>query len=252
MTSARFVILFVLGLWTFGCDVIAQPASRIWGGTEATKDGFPYVASVRLDGGHVCGATIIGSKSLLTAAHCVQQKGETVSVDRISARVGSTNQFSGGSLVYISDIHIHPDFSGFKNDLAVLTLKTDLTWTDRVKSIAIATTSADEPGVGSPVIVAGWGDQLESESAFKLHAISFIVDSEESCLDAYSDADNSNICMAHALKEGSCYGDAGNGAVYNNKLIGVSNFIIGACGSRYPDVFANVAHFATWIQSVLL
>ncbi|XP_013112886.2 trypsin delta [Stomoxys calcitrans] len=251
MASARFVRLLVLGLWAVVSCAVAQPSGRIWGGEEASKDDFPFVASVRLDGSHVCGGSIIGSKSILTAAHCLQEKGQTVATDRLSVRVGSINQFSGGSLVYIASINLHPDYSGVKNDIAVLTLENTLVWTDRIRSINLATNSEELPAVGASVTVAGWGEQLDSESAFKLNALSFNVDSAESCINAYSDADDSIICLAHPLKKGSCYGDAGNGATFNNRLVGVNNFVVGACGSRYPDVFASVAHFAPWIQSVL-
>lgn len=68
MAKARLVILLV---GYFAISALAVPTSRIWGGEEAAKNGFSYVASVRLDGAHICGGTIIESRSILTAAHCV-------------------------------------------------------------------------------------------------------------------------------------------------------------------------------------
>ncbi|XP_011295955.2 serine protease SP24D [Musca domestica] len=252
MASARLTIVLI-GLWAFGsAGVLGQPTSRIWGGEESGKSDYPYVASVRLDGGHICGGTIIGPKSILTAAHCAEEKGKIVSPDRLVVRVGSTNQFSGGKLAYVSAVTVNPDYSGVKNNLAVLTLVDALEWTERIRSIALATSNEDLPAAGASVVVAGWGKQLESDSAFKLNSYKFSMASEEVCKNAYSALDGSEFCLDHPLKEGSCYGDAGNGAVYNNKLVGVSNFVVGACGSRYPDVFTNVAQYATWIQSVVV
>lgn len=165
--------------------------------------------------------------------------------------MGSTNQFSGGKLVSVSSVIIHPEYSGVKNNVAVLTLENNLEWTDRIQSIQLATGASEEPAAGSAVTVAGWGQQLNSDSAYKLNSYAFTVATDEVCSNAYSDADASTICLDHPLYEGSCYGDAGNGAVYNNKLVGVSNFVVGACGSRYPDVFSSVSYYASWIQSVI-
>ncbi|TMW41316.1 hypothetical protein DOY81_013604, partial [Sarcophaga bullata] len=153
------------------------------------------------------------------------KNGKKISANRIAVRVGSTSQFSGGKLVSILDISIHPNFSGVKNDIAVLTLESPLQWTDRINKIAIATSSSDEPGPGAEVTVAGWGEQSSEVSTHKLHATKFVVADNAACSSAYSDNDESTICLAHDLKKGSCTGDAGNGAVYNNKLVGVSSFV---------------------------
>ncbi|XP_065363929.1 serine protease SP24D [Calliphora vicina] len=249
MASARLVVSLV-GI--FAISTLAQPASRIWGGEEAGKNSFAYVASVRLDGAHICGGSIVGSRSILTAAHCVVENSNTVSSNRLAVRVGSTNQFSGGKLYYVSGVSVHPNYSGVQNDIAVLELELSLEWTDRVAMIDIATSSTDEPAVSASVKVAGWGDQSSDVSSHKLHSMTFSIATEEVCTDAFSGKDISTICLAHDLKKGSCIGDAGNGAVYKNKLIGVSSFIVGACGSRYPDIFSNVVHYAPWIQNVLV
>lgn len=127
-----------------------------------------------------------------------------------------------------------------------------LQWTERINKIDIATSSSDEPGPGASVTVAGWGEQSSEVSSHKLHTMTFLISDNEECLAAYSDKDDSTLCLEHDLKKGSCIGDAGNGAVYNNKLIGVSSFVIGACGSRYPDVFNNVFYYASWIESLLV
>jgi len=74
------------------------------------------------------------------------------------------------------------------------------------------------------------------------------VAQESACLDAYSDHNQNSFCLAHELKEGTCHGDGGSGAVYGDKLIGLTNFVVGACGSRYPDVFVRLSSFYDWIQ----
>lgn len=164
--------------------------------------------------------------------------------------MGSTNQFSGGKLYFVAESIIHPSYAGEKNDIAVLRLESPLQWTNRIQKIEIATNSIEDPKADEPVVVAGWGEQSSTTSSHKMHSMFLNVASDDDCLDAFSRKDNSSICLSHELKKGSCTGDAGNGAVYKNKIIGVSSFIVGACGSRYPEIFSKITHYASWLETV--
>ncbi|TMW41317.1 hypothetical protein DOY81_013605 [Sarcophaga bullata] len=71
MVSARLTILIV-GI--FCGTALSQPTSRILGGEEASKNDFPYACSIRVDGAHICGGSIISNNKILTAAHCAFEK----------------------------------------------------------------------------------------------------------------------------------------------------------------------------------
>ena len=79
---------------------------RIVGGQDASSM-IPWQVSVRQGtsgNGHYCGATILDSKTILSAAHCFD-KGQSMSGQYIMA--GSTNRHSGGQVIKtISEVNI--------------------------------------------------------------------------------------------------------------------------------------------------
>lgn len=167
--------------------------------------------------------------------------------------MGSSNQFAGGTLVQVESYVTHPDYYKLENNLAVLTLSTSLVWTNRIKPIELFGPEDALPAAGSTVSMSGWGTTEEGSASFKIRELSMTFATDAACLDAYSDYDASKFfCLAHPLKEGGCNGDGGGGAIYATKLLGVSNFIVGACGSRYPDVYVRISGFYDWVQAELL
>ncbi|XP_053949118.1 trypsin alpha [Anastrepha ludens] len=243
-------VIFVLLAIVVGTSRAMPPSGRILGGEDAVSGQFTFAASVRVDHTHICGGSIIGKQQILTAAHCVvDDNNKVVSSDKVSVRVGSINQFAGGKIVSVSAITVHPSYEYILNDVAVLTLQSELEVSDKLSIIELASSAAQQPAVGTNVTVAGWGEQSSGATPYKLQSTTFTVASDAVCTNGYANHDETTFCLAHSLKQGSCTGDAGNGAVYNDVLVGISSFVVGACGSRYPDVFVNVTHFASWIES---
>ncbi|EDW81903.1 uncharacterized protein Dwil_GK25505 [Drosophila willistoni] len=224
---------------------------RILGGEEADANATPYAASLRVDNAHACGASILDETHLVTAAHCLYRNAQLIDASRLSIRVGSTNQYAGGRIYAISKVTPHPDFYKLTNNIAVITTSEPLAWTTRIQPIALPSSDSELPQEGDEVIVAGWGTTVDGSTSYKIREIALTYSSSAVCLDAYSDQDSRSFCLSHALKEGTCHGDGGCGAVYNNELVGLTNFVVGACGSRYPDVFVNVRSYLDWLNEQL-
>uniref|UniRef100_A0A1A9WAU6 Lectizyme n=1 Tax=Glossina brevipalpis TaxID=37001 RepID=A0A1A9WAU6_9MUSC len=232
-------------------NMLVGVASFAFDGQEASKTDFPYVVSVRLDQFHICGGNIISDKHILTAAHCITEDNDTVSVDRLNVRVGSSNVLAGGDLRSVKSIVLHPNYFDFKNNLALLVLESPLEWSERVSKIPFVKDVTEIPTPDSDVLTAGWGKQSDDSFPVKLHKDIFKMATEEQCDAVYSGNNKSFMCLNHDLRKGICYGDGGNGAVYDGKLIAIANFVVGACGSRYPDVYTNLVPFASWLEDII-
>ncbi|EDV46404.1 trypsin beta [Drosophila erecta] len=245
MMQQRLLILGLIGLTLVG---MCHAQGRIMGGAEADPTATPFAASLRVDNAHACGGCILSPTKILTTAHCVHRDGKLIDASRLSCRVGSTNQYAGGKIVFVESVAVHPDYYNLDNNLAVITLSSALSYTERISAIPVAASGEALPAEGSEVNVAGWGRTSDGTTSYKIRETSLQVASEAACLDAYSNHGEQSFCLAHELKEGTCHGDGGSGAVYGDKLIGVTNFVVGACGSRYPDVFVRLSSYSDWIQ----
>lgn len=177
---------------------------------------------------------------------------DSVAASRLSGRVGSTNQYAGGRIVTVAAVTPHPDYNQLSNNLAIITLASPLALTDRIQVIELVDMDEALPEDGAEVSVAGWGITVDGITSFKLRQLDLQLASNAVCLDAYKGHDpTKSFCLAHGLREGTCNGDGGSAAVHNDRLIGVSNFVVGACGSRYPDVFVRIAGYKDWLQEQL-
>ncbi|KAH8411250.1 hypothetical protein KR215_000928 [Drosophila sulfurigaster] len=251
-TLSVLCICIALGL------VLASPQGRLLGSEDAQTSEFPWVASLRLNKAHVCSANIISATQLVTAAHCVSNVGTTpVSVDQLTVRVGSINQFAGGSLVDVKQVVIHPSYGNFLHDLAILTLSEALTFGDKINKIALPAPGNDTdpeveevPANGTPVYVTGWGEQLDGTSNYKLQKSNLNVLSKPYCELSAGYGYDSVLCLSHAENEGVCRGDDGGSVVDDDGvLVGVVSFFFGNCGTKYPDISSRISYYLSWIEA---
>ncbi|XP_017056161.1 chymotrypsin-1 [Drosophila ficusphila] len=238
----------------------ASPQGRILGGEDVATGEHPWSASIRLNKAHVGSGAIISASHILTAAHLVSSVGTTpVDADALAVRVGSINQYAGGSIVYVKSVTIFPSYGNFLHDIALLELEQPLTWSDRVAAITLptvdeeATESEDrdeELPNGTPVYVSGWGELSDGTASYKLQKANFNTLSKALCEYEAGYGYESVVCLSRAESEGICRGDAGAAVVDDDQVLrGITSFNFGPCGSKYPDVATRVSYYLAWITA---
>ncbi|KAL5290754.1 hypothetical protein ACFFRR_010243 [Megaselia abdita] len=252
----------LLSLVALGLVASATPmTSRIVGGEDAAPGQFPYQISLRMNGEHICGGSIIKAEWILTAAHCVvkNMKGtNTLPVNLFNIRAGSVNISSGGVIHEIEKIIVNEHhWIDMLNDLALLKLAIPLVFNNDIQPIPLNEEALKE---GTDVVISGWG-LLYSKAPELPEELQFVhvkTLSTDHCLKRIFPWNiiiwrqkNSILCLSHPRGKGACQGDSGGPAAYNGKLVGVTGFVTGiltTCGSSRPDGYAKVSYHIDWIK----
>lgn len=174
-------IIFLLTLLSAGnslrskslCGVSIKPIGLIHGGKASAKGQFPWIAAIYqiFDDHFICAGTLIASNIVLTAAHCLQEKGQLQprKPQDIIVKLGKHNlkrRYERGSIVaYPSEFLIHPDWKHYTekydSDIAIIVLEFPVQFTEMIFPICMWN-QEEVPSVNSGVIV-GWGKSERSE-----------------------------------------------------------------------------------------
>lgn len=99
------------------------------GGDRAAIGEMPYQCSLRVYNNHICGASIISERHVVTAAHCVDDWDEPTN-PRYTVVCGTNYLNSYGHIYNVKDVIVHPEYKGtsetsWKNDIAVIQVSTN-------------------------------------------------------------------------------------------------------------------------------
>uniref|UniRef100_A0A8C5LB88 Transmembrane protease, serine 9 n=1 Tax=Jaculus jaculus TaxID=51337 RepID=A0A8C5LB88_JACJA len=246
------------------CDCGLQPAwrtaGRIVGGVEAAPGEFPWQVSLRENEEHFCGATIIGARWLVSAAHCfneLQDPAEWV------AYVGTTHLSSSEASAVrarVARIAKHPlynaDTADF--DVAVLELAQPLPF-GRYIQPACLPAAGHIFQTGKKCLISGWGylkeDVLVKPEVLQKATVELLDQSVCAGLYGHSLTDRM-VCAGYMDgKVDSCQGDSGGPLVCEEPsgrffLAGIVSWGIGCAEARRPGVYARVTRLCGWIQEV--
>lgn len=239
-----------------------------------TKEGqFPWIVPLfdrrgnrKLE--YFCGSSLVSRKHLLTAAHCVVNKGPA-SILAIPGMHNIEDVFDpNAEHAAIQTVIVHPDYfehdgerSSLDADIAILTLKTYLIFSERIRPVCLWQGSDDlREVINHRGLVAGWGITEAGSTAFPNYVMNRIL-SKQKCRE--------NIVKEHLTfhnrdrifcgdGEGSipCNGDSGSGFMIklDNQYFlrgilfaGVKDAITLKCDVTKFAMYTDIAQFRYWI-----
>merc|ERR1712212_849781 len=139
------------------------------------------------------------------------------------------------SFVLASAVHKHPKFdinsASVDNDIAILKLSKDLTFSDKIKPV-------DQP----------------RQCALKEAIVDILKPSSKKCSDFLGDSSSTTRLCAWGKGKDACQGDSGGPLTVteNGKyvLLGVVSYGSG-CATENPGVYARVQGFLPWMKKII-
>ncbi|XP_077716731.1 transmembrane protease serine 9 isoform X4 [Canis aureus] len=243
----------------------ARPAmekpTRIVGGLGAASGEVPWQASLKEGSRHFCGATVVGDRWLLSAAHCFNH---STKVELVRAHLGTASLTGvGGSPVKMAlrRAVLHPQYNpGILDfDAAILELARPLDFNKFVQPVCLPLAIQKFP-VGRKCMISGWGNTQEGNATKPdiLQRASVGIIDQKACSALYNFSLTDRMLCAGFL-EGqvdSCQGDSGGplaceeapGVFY---LAGIVSWGVGCAQARRPGVYTRITRLKGWILDTM-
>ncbi|XP_060910010.1 transmembrane protease serine 3 [Labrus mixtus] len=230
--------------------------TRIVGGNISRLGQFPWQVSLHFSSEHLCGGSIITSRWILTAAHCVYGFADP---SMWVVHVGLTEQpVHGAQSLSVEQIIYHARYrpKGLDYDIALMKLSSPLVFNGLVEPICLPN-HGEEFQTGTMCWISGWGStEEEGETSVVLRSATVPLLSTKTCNhpEVYQGLISSWMICAGYLEGGtdSCQGDSGGPLACEHssvwKLVGATSWGIGCAMRNKPGVYTRITRSLGWIR----
>ncbi|XP_070156103.1 trypsin-1 [Polyergus mexicanus] len=230
--------------------------NRIVEGVETLVNQYPWMALLMYRGQFYCGGTVINSRYVLTAAHCIDRFDESKLTVRILEHNRNSTSESTTQDFKVEKALKHSGYStiNYDNDIALIKLKEPIKFQGPMRPACLpeqGKTFAGEKG-----IVTGWGAIKEGGSVSNTlqEVVVPILSNAECRATKYPSRKITDNMLCAGYKQGgkdSCQGDSG-GPLHVEKdgiyhIGGVVSWGEGCAQPGYPGVYSRVNRYLTWI-----
>ncbi|XP_052049663.1 serine protease 40-like [Apodemus sylvaticus] len=242
---------------------------KIYGGQIAGAERWPWQASLRLYGRHVCGAVLIDKNWVASAAHCFQRSRNPGDYQVMLGYTDLRSPTRYSKRMAVQKVIIHTDYDRLHpqgSDIVLLQLRSSVEYSSHILPACVP-----DKGIKIPKEKAcwtsGWGhlrEDVRIPLPTKLHEAELIIMNNEQCKGFFPPpAPGSGrtyyiyddmVCAAdYNMTKSICAGDSGGPLVC---LLEDSWYVIGltswsaSCEEPLvtPSVFARVSYFEKWIK----
>ncbi|CAG9804120.1 unnamed protein product [Chironomus riparius] len=259
---------------------LPESTGLVINGKPALKGQFPWLAAYFHNGvrenGFICGGSLVSSKAVLTAAHCIHNKHDTPKkAEEALFYIGKhlINTFANEKdfvVAPVTSFVIHPEWNAYSGtydaDIAIALLSRTIQFTSFIKPICLWTYTDNYYDIVNKFgVIAGFGKTESSVSTSdKPYWTALPVVDEGTCLRSHNDftriTSKRTFCVGSRDGRGPCNGDSGGGLIvrqngrwYLRGIVSASLFDreLYSCDTNNFAVFTDVAAFKDWIQSYI-
>ena len=203
----------------------------------------------------VCTGTALDPRTILTAAHCLEDLG----ADKLTVGYGGATLAAQQQVEVVAQA-MHPAYDPWQvvHDLAVLRTAAPMA-IDSFPMLPTAREAARARASSARFTLYGWGDVLSGRVTGRLHLARMANRSRQAKRIWGSDFGYKRQLGAGRLPHsatksypGACAGDSGGPLVMAVRaapvVVGVTSYGVRRCGAASPTIFTAVGHYTGWIR----
>ena len=236
-----------------------RQVNRIINGEKA-KGPIPWQAFWSYPSKPRCGGTILDSKTILSAAHCIDDTFQEYEIKLVAGGIDRSNQEQVrkiDKILYNQEMPYSSDT--LDNDIILMKLQEPLGFNFFVQPACLPNENEDPPAK-TRCLVSGWGtvSQRNPKYAEDLQWADVYISNQTRCKEVYKNLKLNNqitsnmICADNAKGKDACQGDSGGPLICGQDgipvLTGIVSFGEGCASAIYPGVYTKVSNYLNWIK----